>query len=801
MIDTTQIKQKLSCVDYLAQQGIHLRPGGRCVSPLRPGAKNPSSFYCTDDHWYDFGSASGGDVIDLAAQLQYGGDVGAAIRALAKQLGLTTNNQHTSQWRSEIQHLCNRTAAYHAALTPDDYKYLAGRGLSNDDISRLMIGRVTDGYLKGRLFLPYFKNGAVVYYATRTLPDGAFPDNKYMKASSTESPAYEHVPWGLQTLDRQSDTLIISEGYFDAVSWEIQGFPVISPITGDFSRDQWPTVLATCRMFKRVLIVFDNDQVSRAGERFTQRAAKRLLKHRIPFVVAKTPDGIKDINDYYTQGGSLQHLVDTAVNGLQYIAAQYTDAVELQRFILSISRHTDATEITSALFQPTLTERFNTAILKDIKKRSESPPTESQIADEITAKHTLIYIDQVGFYEWNGKIWQRTNDITIISYADIQYGKRFATYHRAAAVYNLLKARTVSEVAFDRNPVLTFQNGTLEIETGRFRDFSQADYCSIIMDYPYEPEATCPAWRAFIEDVTEGEPRKMEILQFIAGYVLFPDCRHQKAFILIGEGSNGKSVYIDVIQRLYGLKNVTHVEPTGFTSEFQRMILKDSLLNVGSDIKSDFGNSEIREWFIKLSDGAFIQACYKGKTHVHFQPRCKFVYACNVVPTVEIIKGLERRFQFIKFTCKYVDDPDPKKPMERKKDIDLTGKLLAELPGIFNWAYEGYQMLLTVNYFTDAPEQEELIKQFREVSNPIIVFCEDYEDEFQGSVSRDDIYAWYVEWCAKTGRKHLSREKFLPRFRGVMMDKICSEQSIRKSNRRERVFVFEPVPPVCQDLL
>ena len=139
----------------------------------------------------------------------------------------------------------------------------------------------------------------------------------------------------------------------------------------------------------------------------------------------------------------------------------------------------------------------------------------------------IIYVDQVGFYEWNGKIWSKISDSHVRNYADKLYGKRFATAQRVASVCNLLKSRSITQVIFDRNPVLTFQNGTLEIETGKFRDFSEADYCSICMDYDYDASARCPTWEHFIEDVTDEEPRRAEILQFIAGYVLFPDCRHQ----------------------------------------------------------------------------------------------------------------------------------------------------------------------------------------------------------------------------------------------------------------------------------
>ena len=783
----SKIKQRLTCPEYLSRQGIHIKSGGRCVSPLRPGAKNPTSFYCEDDYWYDFGSATGGDVIDLAAQLKYGGDISTAVRELSRELGIQLS-EFSETYKADIQNLCNRTAAYHDALTAEDYQYLSERGVTREDADRLMIGRVTDGYLRGRLFLPYFKNGAVVYYATRTLPGGAFAENKYMKASLDESPSYQHIPWGLQTLNHRSDILIISEGYFDAVSWEREGYAVLSPITGNFSKTQWPDVIAACRMFPKVLVIFDNDAVSHAGEGFTERTAKKLFQARIPFLVSHTPVGIKDVNDYYTSGGSLQALIDSAEDGLRYMASQYTDPTELKNFIMSINRYTDSTAIASALFQPALEERFAPAVLKSIQKSADSAPTESQIADEIIDKHQLLYINNVGFYEWDGRIWQFIPDLMAEYYADKLYGKRFATANRVKAVKNLLKSRAITDVVFDRNPVLTFQNGTLEIETGNFRDFSQADYCSIIMDYDYDADAKCPQWEKFIEDVTDEEPRRAENLQFIAGYTLVPDCRYQKIFCLLGAGSNGKSVYLEIIQALFGDKNVSVVSPTGLTKEFERVKIKDSLLNIGKDVSPDFSTGEIREWLLQISDGTLIQACYKGQTHITFQPRCKLIYSMNKPPVAAVIEGLNRRLRFIEFPCSFVDFPDRNNSKQKPKDVNIVSKLLAELPGIFNWAYEGYKLLNTVGYFTDTPEQADITQQFEEMSDPISVFCNDYE--FSGEHTRDEIYSQYKDWCENTGHKTMSRERFVPRFKDCMKDRIVDEKYVRRGDRRVRIFLF-----------
>lgn len=759
------------------------------MSPLRNDAKNPTSFLVEADSWYDFAAARGGDVIDLAAELEYGSDLGAAIRGLAKKLDIRCKDEDYTKWKSEIQHLCNRTDFYHNALTEADFEYLASRGLTKEDAKRLMIGRVTDGYLKGRLFLPYFKNDYVAYYATRAMTGSNFQENKYMKAALTECKSYRHIPWGLQTLDRKSEVLIISEGYFDAAVWEKEGYPVLSPITGSFSKDQWPEVISACKMFKKVLIIFDNDEVTHAGDSFTARTAERLFKARIPFMVAHTPKGIKDVNDYYVSGGSLQVLVDSAQDGLKYTVSQYADAVELKNFIMSINRYTDSTAIAAAL--ASLSDKFPGMVLKSIQKAADSAPTESQIVDEIIEKHNIIYVDQVGFYEWDSKVWRKTSEGIVKNYADALYGKRFATAQRVNAVCNLLKSRTICSIAFDRRDVMTFQNGTLEIDTGRFRDFSQTDYCSIIMDYDYDAEAQCPTWCKFIEDVTDEDPYREDVLQTLAGYVLFPDCRYQQVFILVGNGGNGKSVYLEIIQKLFGDSNVTHVEPTGLAQEFQRIRLKDSLLNIGSDINSDFTKGEIREWLLKIADGTSVQACYKGMTHVDFIPRCKLVYACNAMPTAEIVNGLNRRLRFIEFPCQYVETPDPTKPKQKQRDVNLVPKLIDELPGIFNWAYAGYKMLKTVNYFTDTPEQSELISQFEQTSNPVLVFCEDYDGSFTGTLTRTEIYNWYKNWCVDTGHKPLSREKFVPKFRECLGERIAGEAYVRQNGTRTRVISFQ----------
>ena len=89
MYDISAIKQRISCVEVAQHCGLDIqRSGDRCISPLRPGADNPTSFLVDDERWFDFGDGNSGDSIDLLAEIKYNGNRGRAIRELAELTGV-----------------------------------------------------------------------------------------------------------------------------------------------------------------------------------------------------------------------------------------------------------------------------------------------------------------------------------------------------------------------------------------------------------------------------------------------------------------------------------------------------------------------------------------------------------------------------------------------------------------------------------------------------------------------------------------------------------------------------------------
>lgn len=770
MYDIQLIKSRINCVTYAQRINLPIRESGdRCISPFRDGAKNPTSFVVYDDFYYDFASGTGGDVIELCAHYSHHGDRGAAIRELASITGVVSDNQNSQAWLEYTKQLNSRTAYYHTQLTDSDRGYLYSRGLTDTDISRLMIGRVTDGPLRGRLFLPYFSgyDGYVCYYATRAMTDSAFPDNKYMKQKRDEH--CQHLPWGLQTLNRESDTLIIAEGYFDAAAFEIQGYPVLSAITGRFSKDQLPIVLSVARKFKRVLIVYDNDDVTHAGDSFAHTMALTLTKHRIPFVVGTVPKPYHDVSDYYAAGGDLKYIIDHSEDGLLYIAGTLTTFDALETFVFKAARHTKRTVMENLLSHLKRTSTFDGKLLDSLFRAALTAPPETIIADEIMRDHQLVYIDQVGFYEYMNGYWNKIVEGVVSGYADRAYGE-FSTANRVTAITKLLRVRALRDVTFNQQPLWNFVNGTLELETGVFREHNPNDYCSFISSYPYNPDASYRSWAKFINDVTADDAKKSELLQFIPAYVLMPHCKFEKIFCLSGSGGNGKTVYLRIIRQLFGDENVSAVKPDGLMENFQRIALKDSLINIAGEIKSNLRGVE--EVMKEISSGELISACYKGKQFVNFVPRAKLLFSLNgQLESGDTSDATTRRLIIVDFKVSFVDVPNPGDPYERLKDVDIVDKLTEELNsgGIFNWAYAGYKLLNAVGYFTETNDQAELIGNFKRASSPTLVFWEDvYSGYNNAEIPYEQIYGDYIKWCSEVGEHTLSSQKFHAELKNVL---------------------------------
>ena len=760
MIDISQIKNRISCVEFAGQNNLPItKSGDRCVSPIRPGASNKTSFIVYDDFFFDFGSGEGGDVIDFAAKLLFGGDKGKAIKHLAKVTGAETKNTTTQTWVKYTQNLCNKIQSYHEKLTEEDREYLYKRGINDDTINRNKIGRTPEG----RLMIPYWKNGYVCYYATRYLPGGKYPEQKYKKMPIDDH--NEHTIWGLHTLDRDKDRklLVIAEGAFDALSFEQEGYCVISAITGHFSREQLPTALSIAKSFKKVFLVYDNDIITKAGEKFTIKMAKILTEKRIPCVIGKIPAMYKDVSEVFADNGKLSDIIDSATDGIEFLASKITDRDEFNAFARKVCRYMSKPDVDMFFKSVGKSTTFDPDWLKALCKDCKVPPLDKAIAEEVTEKYKLLYNEKISFFQYNGTYWTSKTDTEISAYIADALGP-YATGPKITSILKVIKSAVVTNKLFNVNPVINFINGTLEIEPEiKFREHRHEDCCTYCLDYPYNPSASSTEWTSFLDTVTNHDDKKICLLQELSGYVLFPDNRLQKCAVLIGTGANGKSVFLNVLTKIFGSQNVSNVEMSSLSQDFQVIQLMNSMLNISAETRTNVAGAESK--FKQITAGDEISACYKGKDYITFRPRAKMFLACNeYVKSSDTTEGWTRRFCFVDFPMHFVEIPNPNNPEELPIDRDIEMKLTSneQLSAIFNWVLQGYQILKACGYFTEPEDQKAINEEFKELSNPLIEFAK--ELQINNAINNNQLYLRYKNWCDETGHNPLARNTFQKRI-------------------------------------
>ena len=96
------------------------------------------------------------------------------------------------------------------------------------------------------------------------------------------------------------------------------------------------------------------------------------------------------------------------------------------------------------------------------------------------------------------------------------------------------------------------RNCLISLKTGRTAEHDKKYMISKLAPVTYDENAKCPRWGRFIEEITCGDKSLQLYLQRMIGYCMTAYTKEQCMFFLYGNGSNGKSVFVDTIAYMLG---------------------------------------------------------------------------------------------------------------------------------------------------------------------------------------------------------------------------------------------------------
>lgn len=320
---------------------------------------------------------------------------------------------------------------------------------------------------------------------------------------------------------------------------------------------------------------------------------------------------------------------------------------------------------------------------------------------------------------------------------------KYLRRNRQSEVINYILSSTLKHVEETPPHLIAMKNGILDLKARELKPFNPDYFILNSLPVVYTPEADCKAFMKFISEVVAQED--IPVLQEVCGYCLWRDYRYHKAVMLVGDGANGKSTFLETLRRMLGAENVSTVPLHDLeTSSFARSSLYGKLANIYPDLSDRALKGT--GYFKMLSGGDTVSAEYKFRDRFEFKNYAKLVFSCNKVPeSPDDTTAFFRRWIIINFPKQFLEgDPNT--------DPNLLQKLTTEdeLSGFFNWALEGLERLLKNGKFSTGKSLEDTREQYIRASDPVKAFAMDCLEEKAGNlVQKDEVYKAFIEYCER----------------------------------------------------
>jgi len=295
---------------------------------------------------------------------------------------------------------------------------------------------------------------------------------------------------------------------------------------------------------------------------------------------------------------------------------------------------------------------------------------------------------------------------------------------------------------------LVVANGIVDLRTGELDDWTPHEHHRTRLDVEYHPDAECPRIDEFFSEIVRDND--VGTLYQLAAHCIYREYINEKAAMLVGDGQNGKSVFLSLLVEFLGEYNVSHRSLQDLDGErFAANSLEGKLAN----LHPDMGDESVRDLgvFKKLTGRDSMTADVKYEKPIKFENHATLVFAANRMPAMqEDTHALWRRWIYLNFPYKFsADDPDAKDPVPKRvlmreltDESELEGLLARCVDELSAW-WDGRDL------FDDVMPPSEVRKKMKRASEPIYDFavtCLEPADD-DDWLAKEDVRQCYREYA------------------------------------------------------
>lgn len=419
------------------------------------------------------------------------------------------------------------------------------------------------------------------------------------------------------------------------------------------------------------------------------------------------------------------------------------------------------------------------ALFKAEKKGSKDGSGDEETQESI-ASGVLEYLQREGeirydhsqFWQWNGACFERMDEDGLYKYVAMnvkgsQLARRNSDYEAIVKVMRRLVKGSLMECE-DRG--LNFANGFVG-EDLRLVDHDPKFGATFTLPFEYHAELASKAnrWGEFLYSVWGHEPdyqERVQALQEMFAATLFKIAwRYQRAFLLYGRASTGKTQILHVLRALLPKDAISDLGPQKWGDRFGLTDLIGKAANICGELPEN--GMIVGNMFKQIVEGDVTRSEFKGMDGFSFKPECSHWFASNYLPVSrDSSRGFTRRWLILDFN-KPVKDED--------KIENLAESIVAEeREAIAAWALEGLRRVIERRGYTEPECHHKRTAQMRRINNSVQAFLEDHAgiEQLDGAVMlARDAYDQYAFHMKDVGRgQPVSFERFLQMVEDLELD-------------------------------
>lgn len=316
---------------------------------------------------------------------------------------------------------------------------------------------------------------------------------------------------------------------------------------------------------------------------------------------------------------------------------------------------------------------------------------------------------------------------------------------------------------------IAFKNGIYNLDTDEIIDFSPNIVITNKIPFNYNKDAQSELVDKTLNKLSINDKTIRKLLEESIGYTFYRRNELRKAFILIGDKSNGKSTYLDMIRTLLGHNNIASLDLKELGERFKTAELVGKLANIGDDIGDDFiSNPAV---FKKVVSGDRLNVEKKGSNPFEFDNYSKMLFSANNIPRIKDKSGaVISRLIIIPFEAKMSKD-------DQDFDPFIKYKLRQEecMEYMIKLGIDALKDVLKKSSFTTCDKVQRELEEYEENNNPILMFFKDIDKSEVENQPTKEVYRKYNEFCLHNAFTPLSNIEFSKQVKKYYAFKVISK--------------------------